>query len=115
MTTLPALAAPRPWYRPAVADLVFVLMLALVAPHAPGKLLSDPGLGWHLRNIDAMIAEGRWLSTDPFTLPNPERTGVWKTNQWLGELPLWLGERWAGREGVAAVAILLIALTLRLL
>ena len=78
-------------------------------------MLSDPGLGWHLRNIDAMIAEGGWLHTDPFSLPQEGKPQEWRTNQWLGELPFWLGERWAGMEGIAAVATLILAFTLRLL
>jgi len=39
---------------------------------AKGALLDDPGFGWHLRNIDAMIAHGGWLTEDPFTDPRGE-------------------------------------------
>jgi hypothetical protein len=76
-------------------------------------MLSDPGLGWHLRNIDAMLAKGGWLTEDPFS--GPRGGQPWWTNQWLGELPLWLGERWAGLEGIAAAATLVLAVTFRCL
>ena len=106
----------RQWYHLSSADIVFLILCVIIFQAARGKMLSDPGLGWHLRNIDAMIAEGGWLHTDPFTQPRDgEPPAEWRTNQWLGELPLWLGERWAGREGVAAVATLILALTLRIL
>jgi hypothetical protein len=101
------------WYRLGSADVVFFLLCLLIYPAAQGKMLSDPGLGWHLRNIDAMLAEGGWLTVDPFTQPRDGVQQPWKTNQWLGEFPLWLGERWAGMEGVAAVATIVLAFTLR--
>jgi hypothetical protein len=91
-----------------------VLALVIVQT-ARQNLLDDPGLGWHLRNVDAMRQQGGWLTLDPFSRPPDGQPRVWLTNQWLGELPLWLGERWAGPEGIAAVAALLIAFTLRCL
>src|SRR5438046_505339 len=104
----------RGWFR-FHADFVFLILVLIIFQAARGKMLSDPGLGWHLRNIDAMISEGGWLHTDPFTQPRDGVVQEWRTNQWLGELPFWLGERWAGKEGVAAVATLILAFTLRIL
>jgi hypothetical protein len=104
--------APR-WYQPGIADLVFVALAVVVFNGARTSMLNDPGLGWHLRNIDAMIAEGGWLTHDPFS--GPRHGEKWLTNQWLGELPLWLGKRWAGLEGIAAVTALTLALMLRCL
>jgi hypothetical protein len=101
------------WCRFGSADVVFVVLCALIYPAAQGKMLSDPGLGWHLRNVDAMLVEGGWLTADPFTQPRDGVHARWYTNQWLGELPFWLGERWAGMEGIAAVATVILALTLR--
>jgi len=76
-------------------------------------MLSDPGLGWHLRNIDAMIVEGGWLHR---SVSQPH-DGVVQSGyeSMLGELPFWLGNRWAGKEGIAAVATLILAFQLRLL
>src|SRR5262245_17174812 len=77
-------------------------------------MLDDPGLGWHLRNVDAMFEQGGWLTTDPFTQPR-DGPRAWYTNQWLGELPLWLGWRWAGLEGIAVANALVLALAARCL
>jgi hypothetical protein len=111
----PAAVPARRWYHFGVADFVFLLTALVVLRGAQHTMLDDPGLGWHLRNIDAMRAEGWWLSTDPFTEAGVGGPRPWRTNQWLGELPLWLGERWAGREGIAVVTALVLALMVRLL
>jgi hypothetical protein len=103
------------WYRPGGADLVFLGLAVLILQAARGGMLDDPGLGWHLRNIDAMRARGGWLTEDPFTEPRGEPARRWLSNQWLGEVPLWLGERWAGLEGIAAVSALVLAFLLRCL
>jgi hypothetical protein len=103
------------WYQLSGADLVFLVVGLLVFLTARQGLLDDPGLGWHLRNIDAMIAEGGWLTTDSFSEPRNGQAQPWRSNQWLGEVPFWLGERWAGLEGIAAVAAIVIAFTLRCL
>lgn len=100
-------------WRPCGADVAFVVLTLVIFQASRGRMLSDPGLGWHLRNIDAMIAEGGWLTHDPFS--GPRGGQPWLSNQWLGELPLWLGARWAGLEGIAAVATLVLALTFRCL
>jgi hypothetical protein len=106
-------APRRPWYRLGGADAVFLVLCFVIFQSARGRMLSDPGLGWHLRNVDAMRAQGGWLTADPFS--GPRAGQPWLTNQWLGELPLWLGERWAGLEGIAAVATLVLAFTFRCL
>lgn len=103
------------WFRFSGADFLFVVLALIVFQTARQGLLDDPGLGWHLRNIDAMRQQGGWLRIDPFTEPRDGSARPWYSNQWLGELPFWLGERWAGLEGIAAVAALLIAFTLRCL
>jgi hypothetical protein len=107
-------AAPR-GYHLGSADAVFLVVALLVFLTARQGLLDDPGLGWHLRNIDAMIAEHGWLTVDPFTEVRDGVPRTWYSNQWLGELPFWLGERWAGEEGIAAVAALVLAFTMRCL
>jgi hypothetical protein len=108
-------ATPVPWYRVSGVDVVFFVVGLLVFLTSRQGLLDDPGLGWHVRNIDAMLAHGGWLHDDPFTEPRDGLARQWLTNQWLGEIPFWLGERWAGLEGIAAVAALIIAFTMRCL
>jgi hypothetical protein len=123
MTTEGHVAAPAiaeqgerlPLYKPGIADLVF-LFVAIVALRGAGQgLLDDPGLGWHLRNIDAIRASGWFLTEDPFTDSRGEAPARWYSNQWLGELPLYLGWKLAGLEGIAIVCALVIALTARCL
>jgi hypothetical protein len=109
-------AAPvghAPWVRLGPVDALFLLLTLLLLNDARGTMLDDPGLGWHLRNIDAMRAQGGWLEVDPFCGP---RSGErWYTNQWLGDLLLWLGNRWGGLNGMAVVVTVVLALTYRLL
>src|SRR5262249_23799448 len=50
-------------------------------------------------------------TTDPF-LAEDGAPRSWLDTQWLAEGALWLGERWAGLEGVAAGATLPVAATL---
>lgn len=102
---------PR-WYHLSGADGVFLVVALLVFLTARQGLLDDPGLGWHLRNVDVILEQGHWLTEDPFSEPRDGHVQTWYSNQWLGEIPFWLGERWAGEEGIAAVAALLLAFTL---
>jgi hypothetical protein len=104
----------RGW-SPGVADLIFLFTALAVVWGAAHGLLDDPGLGWHLRNIDAMRENGGWLTIDPFTDHHGKQPPAWYTNQWLGELPLWLGWKLAGLEGIAVAAALVIGLMSRCL
>jgi hypothetical protein len=92
-----------------VADLLFVIAALMVLRGARHSQLDDPGLGWHVRNIDAILAHGGWLTTDPFTDSRVAGTQPYYTNQWLGDLCYWLGWHWAGLEGIAVVNALVIA------
>jgi hypothetical protein len=91
---------------------MFLALALVIVQTARQGMLDDPGLGWHLRNIDAMQGQGGWLTQDPFSMTTNGQPKSWYCNQWLGELPLWLGERWAGLEGIAAVTTLVLAFTL---
>ncbi len=106
-----AASASRPdWFRIGSADLVFLILALIIVQAGRQNMLDDPGLGWHLRDIDAMRQQGGWLTQDPFS--GPRGGAAYLTNQWLGELPLYLGWRWAGLEGIAAVTAVVLALTL---
>ncbi|MFO0876939.1 MAG: hypothetical protein U0840_06165 [Gemmataceae bacterium] len=103
------------WYRPSVADALFLIIALMGLRGARHTLLDDPGLGWHIRNIDAILEQGWWLRFDPFTDPRYLPSAMYYTNQWLGDVPYWLGWRWAGLEGVAAVNAVTLALLASLL
>lgn len=104
-----------PWYRPGWADGVFLVLALLIFRAGQTNMLDDPGLGWHLRAIDAILEHGGWLEIDPFTYPHEGKPKAWKTNQWLGEAPLWIGWKLAGEEGIVAVTSLVLAFALRCL
>ncbi len=107
--------APVRWHSFGIADLVFLLVALMVLRGARHTLLDDPGVGWHLRNVDAMLAHGGWLTEDPFSEHGDGPPRRWWTNQWLGEAPFWLGWKLAGLEGIAVVAALVVALAMRCL
>ncbi len=63
LAEVPARAAPTPrpsfaWYRPTSADVVFLVLSLVMVQTARQNMLDDPGLGWHLRNVDAMRQQG---------------------------------------------------------
>ncbi len=111
MSEVAPLETSRVWYRPGIADVVFLLVALAVLRGARHSMLDDPGLGWHLRNIDAMRGQGGWLREDPFGDPRTrdDASRPWFTNQWLGEVPAYLGWEWAGLEGIAAVNAIVLA------
>jgi hypothetical protein len=106
-------AASGDWYRFSLADAVFLVLAVGILVNARGGTLDDPGLGWHIRDIDAIQAQKGWLTEDPFS--GPRAGQPWYTNQWLGDLMLWLGDRWGGLTGIAAVTALVLAFTYRCL
>jgi hypothetical protein len=98
--------------RPGEVEAVFLLAFLAVVPSWRRGLLDDPALGRHLRGPDAILTARAWPTTDPFLAEDGPAARPWLDTQWLAEGALWLGERWAGLEGVAAVATLPIAAAL---
>ena len=111
MSEIKSSETTRGWYRPGIADVVFLVFALMVLWGARHSMLDDPGLGWHLRNIDAMRVQGGWLREDPFTDPRTraDASMPWFTNQWLGEIPYYWGWKWAGLEGIAVVNAIVLA------
>lgn len=93
-------------------DLVLLLAVGLVGPAVRFGVLSDPGLGWHLRTPD-VVFQGGFPTADPFS--GPSHGNRWLANQWLGDLPFWAGWQAAGWNGVAAVALSFLLVAYRLL
>jgi hypothetical protein len=106
------LTAARPgWLRFGLADLLFIVVALGILQTTKDGTLDDPGLGWHIRQVDAMWEQGGWLTTDPFC--GPKGGQPWITNQWVGDLLLWLGNGWGSLNGIAAVTTLVLALAYR--
>jgi len=101
----------RPRLKP--IDLLLAALAVCLLLHSRGSMLDDPGVGWHVRGIDAMLAEGGWLVVDSFS--GPQGGQPWLSNQWIGDLLLWLGWQWGGLEGIAAVTILVLLVVFRTL
>ncbi|QDU63706.1 hypothetical protein Pan216_45870 [Planctomycetes bacterium Pan216] len=101
------------WFALGIPDILFLILVLGIVQRSQFGMLDDPGLGWHLRNVDAMWQQGGWLMEDPFS--GPRAGAAWRTNQWLGDLVLRLGEAWGGKEGIAAVMTLFLAFMYRIL
>jgi hypothetical protein len=99
--------------RVTVADVLMLIFVLGILQRSQGSMLDDPGLGWHIRNVDAILQQGGFLTADPFSFPQGD--WPWRTNQWLGDAALWLGWHWGGLEGIAVVTTLVLAFTFRLL
>ena len=111
--TTAEIPTPGPkWYRVGIGDLVLVVLAFGIGQTASKGLIGDPGLGWHLRTPD-LVFESGWPTGDPFS--GPKSGNSWLANQWLGDLPFWLGWKAAGYSGVVAVTMILLLLTYRLL
>ncbi len=111
-TSHPTGSKPR-WFRLGLDDVLLLVLVLGIIQRSQDGMLDDPGLGWHLRNVDAMVEQRGWLAVDPFSGPQGGRP--WLANQWLGDLVLRLGWWWAGLEGIAAVTTLTLALAFCLL
>jgi hypothetical protein len=102
---------PR-WYGIGIRDLTLIVLAVGIGQSVSAGMIVDPGLGWHLRTPDVILAAG-WPTADPFS--GPDHGQYWLANQWLGDLPFWLGWKAAGMNGVAAVTMAGLLLAYRLL
>lgn len=104
---------PPSWFRflaPSAADLIFVLVLAgLSYGWLATRLLSDAGIGWHIRNGERMLATHAVTRTDPFSSTMSGQP--WYAWEWLYDLAIARIHDACGLNGVTFVTALLIALT----
>lgn len=98
------------WYRLGIGDVVLVVLVAGIGQTASAGIIGDPGLGWHVRTPDVILERG-FPTTDPFSSVDAR----WLANQWLGDVPLWLGWKAAGLNGIIAVTMAFLLLGYRLL
>jgi hypothetical protein len=95
------------------ADLLFIFFTLSILQHASTGMIDDPGLGWHLRIADLMWERRSFLYHEQLCYPTEGRP--WVTQAWLGDIMLRLAYGWGGLNGLAILAALCVALTLRLL
>jgi len=98
------------WILPSAADLLFVALFALLAfTTLSTRLLSDAGIGWHIRTGQLILQTHSIPRSDPFS--STMYGQPWFAWEWLYDLIVGCVERAAGLNGVAAFAALIIALT----
>ena len=74
----PAPLILTPHFHLGAGDLLLLLLVGLIGPSVGFGVLSDPGLGWHLRVPD-VIRDGGFPTADPFNHPflkKPEQLGL---------------------------------------
>jgi hypothetical protein len=105
-------ADPNPvwarWLVPSVGDLLFVVLLGLLAITTLSvRLLGDAGIGWHIRTGQLILATHAVPRVDPFSAGMAGQP--WFAWEWLYDvLAGWL-ESVAGLNGVVLLTALIIA------
>ncbi len=106
-------SAVSPWFRwlaPSFADLLFIgLLVLLTANGFSTKLLGDAGIGWHIRDGDAILQSRSIPETDSFSAT---MTGQkWYEWEWLYDVGIADVHGHAGLNGVVFFTAVVIALT----
>ena len=70
----------------------FALLMIAVLVWKAYPLTWDPGLGWHLKNGEWIIAHGQLPENDPFLFP--PIAARWINDQWLADVLLWKAFSW---------------------
>src|SRR5581483_433661 len=99
---------------PSVADLLFVVLLALfVFTVLQQRLLIDAGTGWHLRDGQHITLTDSLPHTDPFSYTMAGK--AWYAWEWLYDLTAWVIFARLGLNGLVLISALIIAVTFALL
>ena len=95
------------WLVPSASDLIFVVLLGLLAfTSLSVRLLSDAGAGWHIRTGQLILATHEIPHVDPFSAMSGQQWFAW---EWLYDVIAGWLERVAGLNGVVAFTALIIA------
>lgn len=99
---------------PSVADLLFLVLLALFAfTGLQQRLLGDAGTGWHLRNGQHIVVTDALPHVDPFSYTMAGKK--WYAWEWLYDVWAWDVFSRLGLNGVVFFSALIIAITFALL
>jgi hypothetical protein len=101
------------WFSLGMADVLFIFFTLAILQHADSGMMDDPGLGWHLRIADLMWEIRGFIYHEQLCYPTEGQP--WVTQAWLGDVLMRLVYGWGGLNGLAVLAALCIALSLRLL
>jgi hypothetical protein len=98
---------PLPWWFPPLALWLFLLHgLFLLAD--PAGWLADPGVGWHLKSGELLLASGKLAIEDPFSYTRPGV--IWINYQWGFHVFVGLLEKMWGLKAVVVGCSFLYAL-----
>ncbi|HZU43129.1 MAG TPA: hypothetical protein VE994_10685, partial [Terriglobales bacterium] len=105
------------WFRflmPSVADLLFLLLMALfLFTPLQQRLLGDAGTGWHIRDGQHIVITDSLPHTDSFSYTVAGKK--WYAWEWLYDLLAWDVFARLGLNGVVFFSVFIIALTFALL
>ncbi|MCP4250199.1 MAG: hypothetical protein GY778_24410 [bacterium] len=93
--------ALRGFWKPTLADALFVLLMLRVLQLGATGLFNDPGTGWHLRTGHEILATETVPITDTFSYPRYGQS--WVQTQWLGDVLL------AGLFGLGGYSLIALA------
>lgn len=92
---------------PSVADLVFLALLGtLVFTPVSTRLLSDAGIGWHIRTGQLILATHELPRVDPFS---SQIRKPWIAWEWLYDIAVGQLDSWCGLNGVVWLTAVIIA------
>ena len=96
------------WTLPSVADLIFLVLLALLLfTPLSIKLLSDAGIGWHIRTGQQILATHAISHSDPFS--STMAGTAWFAWEWAYDLVVGALESAFGLNGVVWLTAVVIA------
>jgi hypothetical protein len=95
------------WVVPSASDLIFVALLGLLTCTALSvRLLSDAGIGWHIRTGQLILATHAVPRVDPFSTLAGQPWFAW---EWWYDVKVGWLERAAGLNGVVLFTAVIIA------
>lgn len=96
------------WCIPSAADLIFIVLLVLMAcTSLSTRLLGDAGIGWHIRTGQLILSTHAIPHTDPFS--SSMNRHPWFAWEWLYDLIVGKIEGVAGLNGVVLFTGIIIA------
>lgn len=89
-------------------NLLLAALLSIVAmfTHRP---ISDPDIGWHLRNAEVLVHTHAFLRHDLYSFTAPG--APWTNHEWLAELPYYFAWRAFGHQGLYCIMLALLLAT----
>lgn len=88
------------------AMLVLVLFLMAGNIRAPGNILHDPDLWWHIADARILATTHHFIRVEPYSFSVAGKH--WVDPEWLSEEPFWLGYSLFGYSGIYLATLLIL-------